>query len=130
MDISVFSARRARLLATMGAGVAVIPTAPEKLRNRDSHYPYRADSYFHYLSAFPEPEAVLVLVAGEEPRSLLFCRDKDVERETWEGFRYGPEAACERFGFDAAHSIRTLDEKLVELLANQPRLWFSLGHDA
>jgi len=130
MDISAFSARRARLLAAMGAGVAVIPTAPERLRNRDSHYPYRADSYFHYLSAFPEPEAVLVLVAGEQPRSLLFCRDKDVERETWEGFRYGPEAACERFGFDGAHSIKTLDEKLVELLANQPALWFSLGHDA
>ena len=130
MDISTFSDRRTRLLAAMGEGVAVIPTAAEKLRNRDSHYPYRADSYFHYLSAFPEPEAVLVLIAGEEPRSLLFCRDKDVERETWDGFRYGPEAACERFGFDAAHSIKTLDEKLVELLANQPRLWFSLGHDA
>jgi len=130
MDISAFSARRARLLATMGAGVAVIPTATEKLRNRDSHYPYRADSYFHYLSAFPEPEAVLVLVAGEEPRSLLFCRDKDAERETWDGFRYGPEAACEKFGFDCAHSVKILDEKLVELLANQPALWFSLGHDA
>lgn len=130
MDIETFGSRRARLLAVMGTGVAVIPTAPERLRNRDSHYPYRSDSYFHYLCAFPEPEAVLVLVAGEEPKSLLFCRDKDADKETWDGFRFGPDAARERFGFDAAHPIKSLDEKLVELLANQSALWFSLGHDA
>ena len=130
MDIETFRDRRARLQSIMGSGVAIIPPAAEMLRNRDSHYPYRTDSYFHYLCAFPEPEAVLVIVAGREAKSLLFCRDKDKDKETWDGFRWGPEAAREAFGFDETHSIATLDEKLAELLANQPALWFSLGHDA
>ncbi len=124
--------RRQRLIATMnaaGGGVAVIPTATEKVRNRDSLYPYRSDSYFHYLCAFPEAEAVLLLVAGDQPQSLLFCRDKDVEREIWEGFRYGPEAAQQHFGLDAATCIGQLDAKLQALLAGQKCLWYSLGHD-
>ena len=129
-----FKARRERLLAIMaaaGGGVAVIPNAQEKLRNRDSHFPFRADSYFHYLSGFPEPEAVLLLIAGDtKNESLLFCRDKDPEKEVWDGFRYGPAAAPGHFGVDAAHSVKELDEKLVELLAAHPSLWYSLGHDA
>ena len=94
--LSLFSSRRARLASLMGEGVALIATAPERLRNRDSHYPYRFDSYFYYLTGFIEPEAVLVLVAGKAPRSILFCRNRDPERETWDGFRYGPESARER----------------------------------
>jgi Xaa-Pro aminopeptidase len=131
--IAPFYQRRLSLLAQMdaqGGGVAVIPTAPERLRNRDTSFPYRADSYFHYLTGFPEPEAVLVLVAGKAPQAILFCRDKDVEKEIWDGFRYGPEAARDAFGCDAAHSIKNFDAKLAELLADQPALWFSLGHDA
>jgi len=130
-----FRQRRLSLLARMeqqGGGVAVIPTAPEYPRNRDTHFPYRADSYFHYLTGFPEPEAVLVLVAGAAPQSILFCRDKDVEKEIWDGFRYGPEGsggAREVFGCDAAHSIKEFDAKLAELLADQPALWYSLGYD-
>ena len=130
MDTTPFRQRRARLLECMGRGVAIIPTAPERVRNRDTTFPYRADSYFHYLTGFPEPEAVLVLVAGEAPRSILFCRDKDPDREVWDGFRHGPDGAREAFGFDAAHSIRDLDARLAELLGDQPTLWFSLGHDA
>ena len=110
-------------------GLAVIPTAPERIRNRDSAFPYRADSYFHYLTGFPEPEAVLVLIAGAHPQSILFCRDKDIDKEIWDGFRHGPAGACAAFGFDAAHSIKEFDAKLAELLADQPALWFSLGHD-
>jgi len=124
--------RRERLIDIMtarGGGVAVIPTALEKVRSRDSLYPFRADSYFHYLCGFPEPDAVLLLVAGDPPQSLLFCRDKDVERETWEGYRYGPEAAQSHFGLDAAHSIKQLDEKLRELLSGRQCLWYSLGYD-
>ena len=112
-----------------GGGVAVIPTAPERVRNRDTHYPYRADSYFHYLSGFPEPEAVLVLVAGARPQSILFCRDKDVEKEIWDGFRHGPEAACASFGFDAAYPIGDFDSRLIDQLADQPALWYALGYD-
>jgi Xaa-Pro aminopeptidase len=133
MPTSPFHDRRLALLCHMdkaGGGVAVIPTAPEKLRNRDSTFPYRADSYFHYLTGFPEPEAVLVLVAGKAPQAILFCRPKDIEKEIWDGFRHGPEGACAAFGFDAAYPIAELDAKLAELLADQPALWYSLGHDA
>ena len=125
--------RRRRLLETMsarGGGVAVIPTALEKVRNRDSHYPYRSDSYFHYLSGFPEPEAILLLVAGAQQQSMIFCRDKDPDKEIWEGFRYGPDAAKLEFGMDAGYSIKQFDEVLQEQLAGHRALWYSLGHDA
>ena len=80
-DVAVYRMRREKLARTMQAGVAVIPTAPERVRNRDSHYPYRFDSHFYYLSGFAEPQAALVIVAGDKPRSLLFCRDRNEERE-------------------------------------------------
>jgi Xaa-Pro aminopeptidase len=131
--ISPFHQRRLSFLDRMqaaGGGLAVLPTAPERIRNRDTTFPYRADSYFHYLTGFPEPEAVLVFIAGEHLQSILFCRDKDIDKEIWDGFRHGPEGAREAFGFDAAHSIKEFDAKLAELLADQPALWFSLGHDS
>src|SRR5690349_14141977 len=99
MDPSVHARRRAALAAHMRDGVAIVPTAPERQRNRDAHYPYRYDSYFYYLTGFPEPEAVLVVIAGARPQSILFCRDTDEEREIWDGFRYGPEGARAVFGF-------------------------------
>jgi Xaa-Pro aminopeptidase len=114
----------------MGEGVALIPTAPEVIRNRDSHFPYRFDSYFHYLTGFHEPEALLLLIAGTESKSILFCRDKDIEREIWDGFRFGPEAARVAFGFDEAYSIAQLDEIVPKLLSNQPTLFYSLGSQA
>jgi len=128
-DIAIYAARRARLLHAMGEGVAVIPTAPERLRNRDSHYPYRHDSYFFYLTGFTEPEAALVLVGGAAPRAVLFCRERHAEREIWDGDRYGPERARERFGFDEAHPVATLDEQLTTLLEDQPALFAPLGGD-
>jgi len=134
-DITEFKKRRMALMQGMQAGIAVIPTAPEAIRNRDSHYPYRFDSYFYYLTGFKEPESVLVLLAGDvskgQPaRSILFCRDKDIEREIWDGFRFGPAAAVTDFGFDEAYSITQIDEMLPKLLANQPTLFYSLGADA
>ena len=94
--------------------------------------PYRFDSYFYYLTGFSEPEAVLVIVAGADEgasKHILFCRDKDLEQEIWDGFRYGPEAAREAFGFDEAYSIFKLDEMLPRLLADQPAVYCALGHD-
>jgi Xaa-Pro aminopeptidase len=129
-DLSTYRARRERLARVMGAGVAVIPTAPERIRNRDTHYPYRFDSHFYYLTGFPEPEAVAVIVAGEHPKTVLFCRTRNEEREIWDGFRYGPEAARERFGFDEAHPIEELDAALASLLENQPALFYPVGADA
>ena len=128
-DISIYRRRREQLARAMQAGVAVIATAPERVRNRDSHYPYRFDSHFYYLSGFAEPEAALVLIAGEAPKSLLFCRSRNEEREIWDGFRYGPQAARERFGFDEAHPIAALDETLARLLENQPALYYAVGAD-
>jgi len=132
-DIAPFRARRDRLAARMqaaGGGVAVLATAPERPRNRDTHYPYRFDSYFHYLTGFGEPEAIVVLVAGETPRSVLFCRAKDEEREIWDGRRWGPEAAREAFGFDEAHAVDEFDARIPDLLADQPQLWCGFGYDA
>ncbi len=125
-----YANRRAALIAQMharGGGVAVIPTAPEVMRNRDADYPYRHDSYFYYLSGFTEPEAVIVLVAGKSDRAILFCREKNLEREIWDGYRYGPEAAREAFGFDEAFPIAALDAELPKLMENAPALFYAIG---
>ncbi|MDN4054132.1 Xaa-Pro aminopeptidase [Massilia sp. YIM B02763] len=129
-----YAARRARLAARMQPGaVAVLPTAPETTRNGDSEYPYRHDSYFYYLTGFKEPDSVLVLVAahGERPaRSILFCREKHPEREIWDGFRYGPQAARDAFGVDEAHPIDAIDTELPRILANAPALYYALASNA
>ncbi len=130
LNVKEFQYRRSQLLKKMGEGIAIIPTAPEVIRNRDSHYPYRFDSYFYYLTGFKEPESVLVLMAGKQNKTILFCRDKDMEREIWDGFRYGPEAAKTEFAFDEAYSISQLDEMLPKLMSNQSKLFYSLGADA
>jgi Xaa-Pro aminopeptidase len=126
--------RRARLISEMrsqtGGGVAAVPTAPQAIRNADTHYPYRPDSHFYYLSGFPEPESVIVLTAGAESgdsRQILFCRDKNAEREIWDGFRYGPEAAREIFAFDEAYSISELAARLAEWSCDRPALYTPLG---
>jgi len=121
--------RRERLVSLIKQGVAVVRTAPERARNRDSTYPYRFDSYFYYLSGFPEPEAVLVLIAGAKPKSILLCREKNPELEIWDGFRYGPDQAREIFAFDEAHPISDLDELMPQLLADQPSVFCDVGSD-
>jgi Xaa-Pro aminopeptidase len=126
--------RRARLCAQMQPGaVAILPTAPEAMRNSDSDYPYRHDSYFYYLTGFTEPDSVVVLVAaqaGQAAQAILFCRQKNVEREIWDGFRHGPDGAREAFGFDAAFPIEELDQEMARLLANAPAAYYALGHSA
>ncbi len=129
MDMGVYQGRRAKLAAAMRGGVAVLPTAPERTRTRDSHYPYRFDSYFYYLTGFREPDAVLVILAGENARSILFCRDRDPEREIWDGFRYGPERARAAFGVDEAHPIGDLDKLAPDFLADRGAVHTPLGAD-
>ena len=125
--------RRKHLLKKMQHGIAIIPTSPEVTRNADTHYGYRHDSNFYYLSGFTEPEAVLILVASQNtatpPQSILFCREKNPEREIWDGRRLGPDVAGEQLGFDAAYPIEQLDEKLTELMGNQAVLFYPLGSD-
>ncbi|WP_297325714.1 Xaa-Pro aminopeptidase [Nitrosomonas sp.] len=128
-----FIARRQLLAANMRSGIAIIPTAPEQVRNRDAHYPYRFDSYFYYLTGFREPGAVLVIIAASDKapaKDILFCHEKDQEREIWDGFRYGPAAAKDIFGFDEAYPISKLDELLPQLLADQPVVHAAFGHDS
>ncbi|MCU0932754.1 MAG: Xaa-Pro aminopeptidase, partial [Serpentinimonas sp.] len=120
---AIYAERRARLAAQLGpGGIAIVPTAPERTRNRDSEYLFRFDSYFYYLTGFTEPRAWLVLTA--EGSSTLFCQPKDLEREIWDGYRLGPEAAPGALGVDAAHSVDELDQLLPRLLENRQAVWY------
>ncbi len=120
---SLYALRRAKLAAQLGAdAVAIIPTAPEQARNRDSDFPYRHDSYFYYLTGFSEPHAWLVI--DGQGRSSLFCQPKDLEREIWDGYRLGPDAAPKALGVDAAFSAADLDSQLPKLLENQHTVWY------
>ena len=120
---SMYAQRRAQLAQQIGPnGVAIIPTAPEQQRNRDSDFPYRPDSYFFYLSGFAEPKAWLVITG--DGSSTLFCQPKDLEREIWDGYRLGPDAALDALALDAAHSVTELDAKLPALLDGRDAVWF------
>ena len=115
--------RRQALARQLGAGgIALIPTATEQPRNRDNGFPFRHDSYFYYLTGFTEPQALLVLTA--DGASTLFCAPKDLEREIWDGYRLGPEAAPAALGVDAAHSFAELAARLPRLLENRSQVWF------
>ncbi|WP_018149697.1 Xaa-Pro aminopeptidase [Leeia oryzae] len=131
IEPSRYRARREQLWANLGGGVVVLPTAPEQTRNADSHYAYRFDSHFYYLTGFEEPEAILVMVSGSQgARHILFCREKHLEREIWDGFRYGPDKAKEVFGFDEAYAFESFTEKLPDLLKGHQQLVFPIGFDA
>ena len=119
---SIYANRRAALATQLGAGgVAIIPTAPERARNRDADFPYRHDSYFYYLTGFTEPNAWLVIEANG--RSTVFCQPKDVEREVWDGIRLGPQAAPAVLGVGQAYSVAELDAQIPKLLENQTTVW-------
>ncbi|GHA84905.1 aminopeptidase P N-terminal domain-containing protein [Cognatilysobacter bugurensis] len=123
--------RRKQLMRLVGDdAIVIIPTAPERVRSRDTHYPYRPDSDLWYLTGFPEPEAVLVLVPGRaHGEALLFCRERDPEREGWDGPRFGPEGAVEAFGLDDAYPIEDLDDILPGLLEGRSRVYYHFGRD-
>ncbi|GAB4211518.1 MAG: aminopeptidase P N-terminal domain-containing protein [Rhodoferax sp.] len=119
----VYAQRRARLAQAMGPnGVAIVPTAPEQQRNRDSDFPYRPDSYFYYLCGFTEPNAWLVIEGNGH--TTLFCNPKDREREIWDGIRLGPTAAPAALGVDAAYPTPELDAHLPALFDGRDAVWF------
>lgn len=123
MNTTLYAQRRARLAAQLGPdAVAIVPTAPERLRNRDSEFLFRFDSYFHYLSGFGEPNAWLVITS--EGHTTLFCQPKDLEREIWDGIRLGPEAAPAVLGVDAAHPVTELEQRIPKLLENKATVWY------
>lgn len=124
-----FARRRRTLMERLGAGaIALIPAAPERIRNRDVHYPYRQDSDFYYLTGFPEPEAVAVLAPGREQEFILFCRERDPLMETWNGRRAGQEGAIAHYGADEAHPIQEIDTLLPALLEDRTRVFYALGY--
>lgn len=129
-NVKAHAARRTRLAKTLKEGLVLIPTSHEATRNADAHYDYRWDSYFYYLSGFREPEAVLAIVLGKKPRHILFCRGKNLEREIWDGFRFGPDVAKEVFSFDEAYSISELEMRAPDLMADCDVVYTPLGADA
>jgi Xaa-Pro aminopeptidase len=129
MNSALYAQRRARLAAQLGPdAVAIVPTAVEHLRNRDSDYLFRFDSYFHYLSGFGEPNAWLVITSTGH--TTLFCQPKDLEREIWDGIRLGPEAAPAALGVDAAFTVTELEQRLPRLLENQATVWYPFATHA
>ena len=131
MDRAEFKRRRDDLLSMIGPGaIAVLPAAPEHIRNRDAHYPYRQDSDFFYLTGFPEPEAVLVLIPGRpHGEYILFCRERDPSREIWDGPRAGQDGAVETYGADDAFPIDDIDEILPGLIEGHEKLYYTMGVD-
>lgn len=127
----IYAQRRNRIaqsiLEKSGGGILVLDTAPEKYRNRDSDFPYRHDSDFYYLTGFNEPGATLVMIVNSnKTESILFCRPKDLDREIWDGWRLGPEAAPQHLGINCAFSNALLDEKMPAYLANKNAIFSRL----
>ncbi|MEW5757678.1 MAG: Xaa-Pro aminopeptidase [Pseudomonadota bacterium] len=129
MNLKEFPKRRKQLMHMMGSGaIAILPTAPVRIRNRDAEYPYRPDSDFYYLTGFPEPEAVMVLRPGNpNGEYLLFCRERNPEQETWHGRRAGLEGARERYGADDAFPITDIDDILPGLIEKTDRVYYTFG---
>ncbi len=126
---SIYAQRRARVAAHLGAGgIAIVPTAPERQRNRDSDFLYRHDSYFYYLTGFTEPNATLVITA--EGEATLFCQPKDIEREIWDGIRLGPDAAPAFLGLNKAFSSAELAAQMPKLLENRSTVWYPFATHA
>lgn len=125
---SDYEHRRRELMQLMGGGVAVFPTAPEATRNSDVLYPFRPDSDFYYLTHFPEPAAIAVLIPGRpQGEFILFCRERDSEKETWNGRRRGLEGAVQDYGADDAFPIDDIAEILPALLEDQDRIYCNMG---
>jgi Xaa-Pro aminopeptidase len=120
---ALYAQRRARLASLIGPkGMAIVPTAPEQQRNRDADFLFRHDSYFYYLTGFTEPKAWLVI--SGDGKTTLFCAPKDLEREIWDGYRLGPDAAPEQLGVDAAFSVAELDAQMPGLLDGCDAVWY------
>ena len=129
MSSSIYLQRRQQLARQLGPdAVVIVPTAPERLRNRDSEFLFRFDSYFHYLSGFGEPNAWLVI--DSTGHTTLFCQPKDLEREIWDGIRLGPEAAPAALGVDAAYAVTELEQRIPKLLENKTTVWYPFATHA
>ncbi|PJK12918.1 Xaa-Pro aminopeptidase [Lysobacteraceae bacterium NML07-0707] len=123
--------RRQQLMEMAGEdALLILPAAPERVRSRDTYFTYRQDSDFWYLTGFEEPQSVLVLAPGRKHgEALLFCRERNPEREGWDGPRLGPEGAVQALGLDDAWDIEDIDDILPGLIEGRSRIWYHFGHD-
>ena len=125
-----FQRRRRELMEQMEPNsIAILAAAPERTRNRDVEHPYRQDSDFWYLTGFDEPESVLVLIPGREHGEyILFCRERDLDKEIWDGYRAGQEGAIAEFGADDSYPISDLDDILPGLLEGKEKVYYTMGN--
>src|SRR5690606_15118568 len=126
-----FNRRRRQLMRMAGRdAIVIVPSAAERLRNNDAHYPFRQDSDFHYLTGFGEPDAVLALIPGRaQGEAILFCRERDRTREQWDGHRAGQEGAVTDYGMDDALPIEDIDDILPGLSEGRARVYYHFGRD-
>ena len=129
MNSKEFARRRRQLMRMVGVGgIAILPAAPVRTRSRDVEYRYRQDSDFYYLTGFAEPDAVAVLAPGRDKGEyLLFCRDRDEEKELWDGRRAGPAGAIEQYGAHDAFPIDDIDDILPGIIESCPRVYYTMG---
>lgn len=132
ITLAEYQRRRKQLMRMMGAdSIALLAAAPERIRNRDSHYPYRQDSDFAWLTGFDEPDAVLVLIPGRKAaETVLFLRDRNPQMERWDGERLGPERAPAKLGLDDAFPIEDIDDILPGLIEGRSKVYYHFGRDA
>lgn len=127
-----FARRRKHLMGVMEPNsIAILPSGSEKVRSRDTDYPFRQSNDFFYLSGFNEPDAVLILIPGREHgECVMFCREKNKQQEIWDGYRAGPEGACADHGADDAFPIADIDDILPGLIEGRERVYYAMGKDA
>lgn len=125
-NIQIFKERRQKLAAKIPGAVLICASPEEQVRNGSVHFSFRQDSNLYYLTGFEEPETIFVFRPGLKPESILFVRKKDASRETWDGFRYGPEAAQKIFAMDAVYPIEEFDSKISDLLQPAEQLYYRM----
>ena len=126
-----FKKRRKELMARMEPNsIGLLSSAPECLRNNDAEYQYRQSSDFYYLTGFSEPQAIMALVPGRrQGEVILFCREKDIEKELWTGFILGPDEAINNLEIDDAYPIADVDDIILGLIEGRDRIYYSMGKD-
>lgn len=122
----IFKKRRQKIAAALNGAALIVAAHPEQIRNDDVHHAYRQDSNLYYLTGFEEPESFLIIRPGKSPETVMFVRKKDIERETWDGFRYGPEGTKKEFLIDAVYPIDELQTQGLELLKGYDEVYYRL----
>tara|TARA_B110000027_G_scaffold20524_1_gene21742 strand:- start:116 stop:1411 length:1296 start_codon:yes stop_codon:yes gene_type:complete len=118
-DYKEFKSRRDRLAFLLDDNVAIVANAKESIRNKDCHYPFRSDSNFHYLSGFPEPDTIVMIFGGKNPKSIIFCQPKDEIKEIWNGYVYGPKQASKEFLFDEGYPLADAQKLIPKFIKSK-----------